>query len=103
MRGSLCDFWGLWGWHKPLVHPRCPSLAGACRKLRSPWPLGWGRQRRRSKCSTQVVGLGQGVLTMEGQAPTPQLTLLFILPALKATQTELLELRCKYDEEAASK
>lgn len=51
----------------------------------------------------QVVGLGQGVLTMEGQAPTPQLTLLFILPALKATQTELLELRCKYDEEAASK
>ncbi|OXB64152.1 hypothetical protein ASZ78_002082 [Callipepla squamata] len=27
----------------------------------------------------------------------------FPLPALKATQTELLELRCKYDEEAASK
>ncbi|NXD77202.1 CUX2 protein, partial [Halcyon senegalensis] len=37
-----------------------------------------------------------------GQTPTLLLTLLFF-PALKATQTELLELRCKYDEEAASK
>lgn len=102
MRG-LCVIFGAVGLAQLLVHPWCPSLAGACRKLRSPWPLGWGRQRRRSKFSTQVVGLGQGLLTMKGEAPTPQLTLLFILAALKATQTELLELRCKYDEEAASK
>ncbi|NXJ81416.1 CUX2 protein, partial [Trogon melanurus] len=47
--------------------------------------------------------VGRGYRPREGQAPTLWLTFLFLLPALKATQTELLELRCKYDEEAASK
>lgn len=50
----------------------------------------------------QVGELGQGLLATGGQAPTSWLTF-FLFPALKATQTELLELRCKYDEEAASK
>ncbi|NWV19002.1 CUX2 protein, partial [Origma solitaria] len=48
-------------------------------------------------------GAGTGAADHGGPSPTPQLTVLFLLPALKATQTELLELRCKYDEEAASK
>lgn len=48
-------------------------------------------------------GAGTGAADHRGPNPTPQLTLLSLSPALKATQTELLELRCKYDEEAASK
>ncbi|NXT22929.1 CUX2 protein, partial [Syrrhaptes paradoxus] len=49
------------------------------------------------------AGRGAGAGAVGGQTPTPWLTFLFLFPALKATQTELLELRCKYDEEAASK
>jgi len=48
-------------------------------------------------------GAGTGVAGRGGPSLHPMLTLLFLFPALKATQTELLELRCKYDEEAASK
>ncbi|NXV91054.1 CUX2 protein, partial [Calonectris borealis] len=48
-------------------------------------------------------GAGAGVAGRGGPSPHPRLILLFLFPALKATQTELLELRCKYDEEAASK
>lgn len=50
--------------------------------------------------------MGEGGRKVKGGGGTTQLPLLTRpppLPALKATQTELLELRRKYDEEAASK
>lgn len=46
---------------------------------------------------------GHGILKPPARFSPPHLLFFCLLPALKATQTELLELRCKYDEEAASK
>lgn len=48
-------------------------------------------------------GAGTGAADHGGPSPHPTAHPPLPLPALKATQTELLELRCKYDEEAASK
>uniref|UniRef100_A0A8C3UYQ0 Homeobox protein cut-like n=1 Tax=Catharus ustulatus TaxID=91951 RepID=A0A8C3UYQ0_CATUS len=73
--GSLCDFWGCGVGTAP-----GPSLVPVSRR-----------------------GLQEAQVTLAARLGEAEEKIKVLHAALKATQTELLELRCKYDEEAASK
>ncbi|XP_038008619.1 homeobox protein cut-like 2 isoform X3 [Motacilla alba alba] len=78
----------------PAAEPPLPGLDGKAASAETPL--------QRNEADKQK-GLQEAQVTLAARLGEAEEKIKVLHAALKATQTELLELRCKYDEEAASK
>ncbi|NXP67511.1 CUX2 protein, partial [Chloropsis cyanopogon] len=78
----------------PAAEPPLPGLDGKAASTETP--------PQRNEADKQK-GLQEAQVTLAARLGEAEEKIKVLHAALKATQTELLELRCKYDEEAASK
>uniref|UniRef100_A0A8D2IRC5 Homeobox protein cut-like n=1 Tax=Varanus komodoensis TaxID=61221 RepID=A0A8D2IRC5_VARKO len=96
-------------WRRSAEHPGPKGTALAAPDQGRLAALLWGehgasQQRRRAeRVSSSSRGLQEAQITLAARLGEAEEKIRVLHSALKATQTELVDLRCKYDEEAASK